>query len=342
MRVGNHAGSVFSLFSVLAVGTLGACGGSGSSSGGPKGNIVLTQASSYTAQATLTIPTVETASGADLTVCWDKIMKDLLCHGLDPLMTIDNVSWAKIPNMTPEQVQKKLAVGQLDTDLVVYRDHHVDHTKTPAETCTNLSKLALGTALDPTKDYVESSTTTYMMLVESGIDPAVNVKSMTFIKPTADSTNMTVNLPDGCDPRILTQFSATFGAPVSAPLAGPYVVDWSQIKTDAFGNPVNLAHLDKVEVGFYQDKTAADIMAAFEDIEVSATSLYQVMVPTGDRSVDLTSATDTKDPTKHFAGFDGPAGAWLVAVLSSSSQTPAPVVLSVLQPQERPGRAPPP
>jgi hypothetical protein len=332
MSVGHRAGSVFSLFSVLAVGSLAACGGSSTSSG-PKGNIILTQANSYTAQATLTIPTVETAAKADLTVCWDKVMKDLLCHGLDPLKGIDNVSWAKIPNMTPDQVQKKLAVGQLDTDLVVYRDYHVDHTKTPAETCTNLSKLALGTKLDPATDYVESATTTYMMLVETGIDPAVNVKAMTFIKPTATSTNSAVNLPDGCSPRILTEFSAAFGMPVVVPSGGPFVVDWSQITTDAFGNKVNLNHLDKVEVGFYQDKTAAEVMAAFEDIEVSATSLYQVMVPPAASAVDLTAAVDTKDATKHFTGFDGPAGVWLVAVLSSSSQTPAPVVLSVLQPQ---------
>jgi len=332
MSVGHRARSVFSFVSMLAVGSLAACGGS-SSSAGTKGNIVITQANSYTAQATLSIPTVETAEKADLTVCWDKIMKDLLCHGLDPLKAIDNVSWAKIPNMTPDQVQKKLAVGQLDTDLVVYRDYHVDHTKTPAETCTNLSKLALGTKLEPATDYVASATTTYMMLVESGIDPAVNVKSMTIIKPTATSTTTSVDLPDGCSPPILTQFSAVFGTPVVAPKAGPFVVDWSGIKTDAFGNTVNLNHLDKVEVGFYQGKTAADVMAAFEDIEVSATSLYQVTVPAAASSVDLTAAVDTKDATKHFTGFDGPDGVWLVAVLSSSSQTPAPVVLSVLQPQ---------
>ena len=55
-----------------------------------------------------------------------------------------------------------------------------------------------------------------------------------------------------------------------------------------------------------------DDVLSTEDIEVSATSLYQVEVPPGKSAIDLTGATDTKDATKHFTGFDG-SGVWLVA-----------------------------
>src|SRR5512142_1243234 len=142
--------SLTSLTSLLLVPLMfAACGssggsnpdGSGGSSGGwPKGNIVLADANNYTSQTTLTIPTVTTASGADLMVCWDGIKKDLLCHDvMPPSNGIDNVSFLQIPNMTHDQVSQKLAVGQLDENLVkIYRDYH---TSQATSTCANLSQF---------------------------------------------------------------------------------------------------------------------------------------------------------------------------------------------------------
>jgi hypothetical protein len=51
----------------------------------------------------------------------------------------------------------------------------------------------------------------------------------------------------------------------------------------------------------------------------------------GQRDVDLKDAKDTSGTA--FPGFDHTDGVYLVAVLSSTSQTPAPVVLSILTPQ---------
>jgi hypothetical protein len=243
------------------------------------------------------------------------------------------VSFAKIPGMTQAEIEAKLAAGQLDPNLVkTYADHHIDHTKTPAETCTKLSTLAFGSPLVPDTTYVEDSTYTYMMLFETGTSPAIGVRTMTFIKPTASSTNMAVDAPDGCSTDIL-HFAATLGQPIAAPAAGPWIVDWSEVTKDALGYDVKFPRLDKVEVAFYEGKTAADVQAGFLDIEISATSLYQVMVEAGGRSVDLAKATDVKDGTTPFPGFTRTDGVWLVAVLSTTSQTPAPVVLSIINPQ---------
>ena len=59
-------------------------------------------------------------------VCWDGLMKDLLCHDIKaPADGIDNVNFLQIPNLSHAQVASKLAVGQLDENLVkVYRDYH--------------------------------------------------------------------------------------------------------------------------------------------------------------------------------------------------------------------------
>jgi hypothetical protein len=316
--------------SFLLAGAVSVGCGSSAAPGGPKGNVVLKDTNNYTANASLSIGTVETASGTDLMICWDKIMKDLLCHAVDPTTAIDDVGFANIPK-SPSEIENELAVGTFDTNLVTkYMEHRV--TNKPNETCTMLSTFVFGgPTLNPAMDYKESSTQTYMLLFQTGTDPAVNVKSMTFIKPTSTSTNTKVDAPDTCATKVL-DFSATLGQSIDIPKAGPWVVDWSQVTKDAFGNPINFKHLDKVEVGFYQGKTAADIAANFVDIEVSATALYSVAVPTGARDVDLAGAKNVADQTA-FPGFGQTDGVWLVAVLSSTSQTPAPVVLSIVTPQ---------
>jgi hypothetical protein len=317
-----------------------ACGGSGTTApAGPQGDVALRDANNYTSRSTLTIPTVQTAPGVDLTVCWDGIAKDLLCHDMIPAADIDNVSFLQIPNMSHDDVAAKLALGKLDEGLVrIYRDFHVDHALVPPTTCTKLSTLALGTKLDPTQDYVEGADKTYMLLFEHGTTPGVGARTMTFLVPTAASSNTMVAAPDACGSQILS-FQATLGAPISIPAAdrSKWVVDWSQITRDSFGNAVSFNKLDSVMVGFFAGKTAADLQAAFLDIEVTATLQYELAVPAGAKSVDL-AAAKLRGGTDAFPGFDSVGstaadGTWLVAVRCSKCQLPAPVVLSILQPQ---------
>ena len=48
--------------------------------------------------------------------------------------------------------------------------------------------------------------------------------------------------------------------------------------------------IDKVLIGFYQGKTKADLQTNFKDIEMSATTLYEVAVAIGARDVMLGDA----------------------------------------------------
>jgi hypothetical protein len=305
---------------------------------GPKGNVVLHDENNYASQSTLTIPTVQTAAGADLTVCWDGIAKDILCHDLMPATEIDNVSFLQIPNMSQSDVEAKLALGKLDENLVkIYRDFHVDHAVVPPTMCTKLSTLALGTKLDPTQDYVEAADKTYMLLFEHGTTPGVGARTMTFLVPTSTSasSNTAVAAPDGCSSHIL-DFHATLGRPIVIPANDDtkWLVDWSQITHDSFGNAFTFPKLDSVLVGFFAGKTVEDLQASFLDIEIIATSAYEVAVPAGARAVNLADATlrgGTAADT--FPGFTRTDGVWLVAVRCSKCQVPAPVVLSILQPQ---------
>ena len=73
-------------------------------------------------------------------------------------------------------------------------------------------------------------------------------------------------------------------------------------------------------------------MTNFTDIEQIATTLYEVPVAHGARSVDLAKAT-VKGGTDAFPGFTQTDGVWAMAVTCGECQVPAPVALTILQPQ---------
>lgn len=320
----------------LAAPLLAACGGS-STPEWPKGNVVLHDETNYTSQTTLTLPKIPTASGADLMICWDGLMKDLLCHNIAPPATgIDNVSFLKIANLSQDTVAKKLAIGALDENLVTkYREKGVDSAA--ATKCANLSEFKLGTdGLTPATDYVEpeaGKTITYMLLFETGTVPGVGSRAMAFLEPMAASTVMTVAAPDACSNNVL-DFHATLGTPmpISATDKTKWHVDWSQITKDSFGNDITFTKLDNVMVGYYQGKTAADLMTSFKDIDMIATTLWEMPVAKGARDVDLQNAT-IKGGTDKFPGFTETGGIYAMAVTCSKCQVPAPPILITFAPQ---------
>src|SRR5436190_1654233 len=320
----------FSLLLVVAA-LLPACGGSSTPSEWPKGHVVLKDANNYTSDTTLTIPIVQAKAGADLTVCWDGIMKDLLCHDLVAgTEDIDNVGFLQVP-LSKDVVSQKLAVGQLSENQVsIYREHRV----AAGETCANLSTFAFGSTLNPATDFVEPTggkTLTYMLLFATGLTPGVGSRAMVFVDPSASSTTMKVDAPDACANHVL-DFQATLGQPMMIPATDStkWHVDWSQISKDSFGNPVNFAKLDDVLLGFYRGMSAADLQTQFTDIELIATTLYDVSVPAGARDVDLATAK-VRGGTDSFPGFTQTDGVWAIAVRCTSCQIPAPIVMTILQ-----------
>jgi hypothetical protein len=311
------------------------CGSSGMTSGtGPVGNVVIKDANNYTSMSMLNIPAIQTAAASDLTITWDGITKDLLCH---PAMSIDNVAFVKIPNKMQATLEHELAVGTFNTnEQSKYGEFHTAGADGgPAATTVMLSQLAYGgatTAIVPATDYVASTTTLYLMLFAHGTTPAAGAQSMVFLQPTSGSTNTMVSAPDACASNVLDFTPTLSSMPVSIPAAGPWKIDWSQITKDNFGNKLDfsMTPLDKVEVGFFQNKQPADIQADFLNIEQDATSLYTYAVPAGQKYLDLMT-TPTTGGT--FAGFADTSGTYAVAVLCSKCSVPAPVVFSILQPQ---------
>lgn len=321
----------FSLSAAVVVAVLAGCGGgsSGGSPSGATGNIVLRDANNYTSTSTLTLPKVETSAGVDLKICWSTLAKDILCHDLNAQADIDNVSFLQVPNLTEDEIQKKLAAGQLPASLIkVYRDYHTDHQST----CTMLSAMTFGgTALAPDQDYAAASDLRYLLLFSHGTTPGSGARSMMFLEPSASSTNTNVDAPDGCASKTL-DFKAdiTTPQPVTVPKTGPFVVDWSALTRDGIGNEVIFQKLDSLIVGFYQGMTVADLQAKFLNIQLIATAMYQAPIPAGQKSLDLGVTKDAGGTA--FPGFTSTDGVWAVALMCSTCQVPAPVALAILTP----------
>lgn len=324
--------SAFLLSSALVT-ALAACSSSAGGGGGTAGNVVIKDANNYSSTSTLTIPVVTTAAMTNLTFTWDMIKKDLLCHTAG---SIDNVSFLKITNTTMGMVEQEAAHGQLNANNVaIYGEQHTATAGdggTPA-TSVNLSTFYWYDTFNPLTDYVAAPNTQYLALFAHGTVSGIGAQSMVFLSPDSTSNNTMVAAQDACAGNFL-DFSATLSSmPVSIPIKGPWKLDWSQVTKDNFGIPLNFSAttLDKVEVGFFQNKQPTDIEADFLNIEQDATALYTFNVPKGQKGVDLMEGEADGGGT--FPGFTETDGTWAVAVFATADSVPAPMIFAVLQPQ---------
>lgn len=320
----------------LGMALLAGCGGGGDEGddpgdgGGDPADIVLTDDNNYTAVSTLSIPKVMTEPSADLDICWSDLMKDIQCHDIDAAADIDAVAFLRIPNLTEEEIEEKLAAGTLAaTEVKKYFDFRVGDSES---TCTTLGsfKVLNTTPIVLDEDFVEGEDK-YLMLFSTGTTLGVGARAMTFVEPVSGEANTTVNAPSDCE---VLDFAADITTPaaVEAPADGPWVVDWSELTRDSTGNNVVFQNLDRLLVAFYADMTVAELQENFLDIEIMKTSLYEVAFPKGDRKADLADAREV-DSDEPFEGFDRTDGVWAIGLMCSTCQNPAPVFLSVVEPK---------
>lgn len=285
----------------------------------------MTDTNNYQATSSMKIPSIPTKAGVDLTLDWSGIQKDLLCHTKQPIV---NVTFAIFKNKTPESLESELSVGIFNTaEVSKYFFLGVD-----ANTTTSMltALKATNTHVDPATDFVESSSTLYLLIFANSQTPGVGAESMVFLQPSSTSSNTTVMAPDACVNNVLS-FSAALGSPLDVPSTSPYTVDWSKLSKDGFGNPIDFTTIQKVEVGYYQGKKASDLMMHFLDVELDATTLYTADVPNGSKSIDLGTAKTTAGEA--FPGFTQTDGVYAMALLCKNCSVPAPIAFAVLQPK---------
>jgi hypothetical protein len=232
----------------------------------------------YRATSKLSIPTIETAPSADLEICWDGLVNDLLCHDVTPEVDIDTVGLLRLLRLTEDDVEARLSADDLPQSAV---DGYVEHLTDHEATCARLSAFSFfGTEIDLAAEYVETDGT-YMLLFSTGTKPGVGARSMTFIRPTAESDNTSVNVAPGCD---ILDFTADIASavPLTLPSEGPWAVDWRSITTTGLGSPVPTAGIDSALIGFYEAMTVADSGLPAE--RRALVGVVRCLVATGDRS----------------------------------------------------------
>jgi len=108
-------------------------------------------------------------------------------------------------------------------------------------------------------------------------------------------------------------------------------LDWSQIQTNALGQPFEPTAIANAIVGHYT-QTPAELESQFLNLQTIATDLYKAEIPYGS-VLDFTKLKTDSD--KSFPGVDS-SGTWLVALICTNCRNPAPYYLTILQPVAQP------
>jgi hypothetical protein len=318
------------LFAVLCGALLGCSGDPASPSDDPPQDIVLSDEHNYSSESSLSIPTVETASGVDIDLCWANVTTDLQCHDVDPIADLDNVGLLRLLNMTEEDVEASIAADDLPQSAVDgYLSVETDHEST----CAKLSDLTFfGTVVDIAEAYVESAESTFMLLVSNGTMPGVGARSMVFLKPTSESDVTRVDVQEGCG---ILEFSADLSSAetLSLPSEGPWTLDWSELSVDGGGKTIVFQDINRLVLGFYAGMSVSDIEARIFDLELMATELFEISLP-GGRTADLSLATERTSGEAFSSFARDEDGVWLLGLICSDCRNPSPIVLTVLEPQD--------
>lgn len=304
--------------SLLLVAALAGCGGKDDPY-----PLTLVDANNYSLDVNITIPAVETASGSDLTIHWEDALEDLQCHEMDPAQDVNTVSVVRFGTLTQDNVSLGISEDTLkQSDTTGYVD-----VPTTGTTSTSLSAMSFfGTPIDVPSEYTTDAGT-FLLILATGDTPGQGARMLTFLTPTADSTNTDVAVGSGCgmlDNTVDLHSLTTLAIPET----GPWTVDWSGLTTDGQGNPIDLGGIDSLTVGYYEGLDAAGLETQFLDLEQLASNLYtQTLL--GGTSAELDRTTNGSEWLTDVSGD----GMWILALRCSTCYNPAPVFLTILDPQ---------
>jgi len=300
-----------------------ACKGKSDDTAAISANVFLQDANNFSYSGDVSVPSIVTASGQDMTICWDQVSSDIQCHDIDPVLDVDNLGLARFPNKTQAEVEQGLSQNSLlQADIDGYVEWNTDHSST----CVQLADFSFfGTPINVPKEYTADGGT-YMLMLTQGLEPGVGARVITFLAPSTDSDVTNVDVPDSCG---LLDFTASLESltPLDIPAAGPFVIDWSALTKDGIGADLLLPNIDRLMVAFYEGQTPVDLQSQFLDLEIIPDASYLLDLP-GGTTADLAQASGDSG---NFTGFSGD-GTWLLALFCSRCYNPAPVFLTVVSP----------
>ncbi len=288
---------------------------------------MLSQANNYTTvKSVLTPVSHPTVAGTNVEVCLDSIMDDIQCHAVD-VSGIKLLTLLRFKDVTEEEAAQVLTKGTLSqSDFDAVWTYETDQSSP----CVSLDafKSLGGTPIDLESDFTTDSNLIYLVAAGTTKSPGIGTSTMAFLKPSDSSVVDQVDVETGCG---LLDFEASLGTPVDAPMNGPWVASWGDVKVDSLGNPTAFNLINELLVGFYPNMTPTQVQDDFFDVEINADPLWKVSVPAATKSMNLEAARDADGNA--FDGFDGQGtGSWMVALRCNNCQNPQPLVLSELNP----------
>jgi hypothetical protein len=309
----------------------GGSGGTGTSGAGNGGTsddtIVLENPNNYTASSKLSIPTIETAPGADLTVCWTDVTTDFACVDVDPEADVDEIGFFDL-RLESEGVMERLNEGELSmSDLAGILQHSTDHQST----CTGLSSFtSFGTSVDVSNYYVERTTGSYLFMATRGTALGTGSVSMVFARPVSTSSNTTIDFPAGCGlQELFVDLAAADPVRFSYDVSG--LLNYDRLTRDGLGNFLQQGSLDRLVLSFFAGATLSDLETRILELDEIATESF-VLELESRPTVSLYSAINP-ETGREFDGFRrSEAGIWLLRLTCTVCAAMVPEVVVVLEP----------
>ena len=284
--------------------------------------LTFSNADNYSYGGTVDIPVIETAAGVSIEICFDQLTDDMQCHDTNPAEDIVNVGLTRVPDLTPEQINEKIANDTLrQKDTTGYVD-----VQTNGKTCVHTEDMSfLGTKLNVPEEYYAGAV--YLVFLSETTTPGVGSRMVVMLTPSDTSDVTSVDIPQGCG---ILDFTADLTSLESMEVCPKTKtkVDWSAVDTNGLGSPFTPSSVDELMLAHYDDATAAELEASFFDLELLADEIWTIPL-LGDDKADLKDAVNADG--QNFDAFES-TGLYLLALNLTSNPNPAPKFLTVLTP----------
>jgi len=305
------------------------------------GQIVIRDDTNYTFSSTMTPQSTVVKDATDLTFDWSALTQDFYGRPINPTSDLDLIL-VSLWGMTEAELAAIMNADQLKLSgnkgaLTFYPTE----AGTPAPTSVRLLELNSFRNEVPVEQIWQRfdtstpgyqyppATHTFMLMAQTGTDPGKDARMLGFFRLDPTSTNTTVALTNNSN--ALTYEVHLTGSPqIGVPAATPgLTIDWTNMTTNALGNPYEVTQITEAVVAHYPTYTLADIEQRFVYLEEEAGAWYSGEVLAG-TTMDLSTLTDAAGAP--FPGIDA-TGVWLVALFCTNNcNNPAPWSITLLKP----------
>jgi hypothetical protein len=281
---------------------------------------LLQDAWNFRYQSELDIELHERAAGADIAIEWSGLRTGLQNNIIDPEQDIDQLVLVVFSELSPVQVREGIA-----TDTLQQADVRVYMLCTPGEGETRcvLSEFGLLGSYPGMDEYFVEDSGTWLVALQG--DQLTGAQALIFMRPVEGAGESPIHVDDQST-QVCTEVDLESQDPVGLPSASRGgVLDWSELSTDGYGNPMALHTLSQLQIARY-DESLAEIETRFVELDSLAEETW---------TADIEGRTELSfselEGEREYPGIDGDSR-WLLALSCGSCDTPVPRVLIVLTP----------